>query len=263
MINKNKFLVVLGCLVLSCLSASADTKQTVTISGSTATQTVTQITFSGDDVTLTLSDASTQTVDMDDVNVALDYSTSGLSVEIGSTGWRSFSYPDAVDFSSTGATVYTATVSGSTVYLAEVTDGIVPATEGVLISGTASSTLSPSVLSGDYTLASANALIGTYDGAYTATESYTIYVLNKVDGELGFYPLASGSSLDQYKAYLNLSSGAAKLMLSFEEDTTTGISEIATEGANSDAAIYNTMGVRVDSSYKGIVIRNGKKYVVK
>ncbi len=79
-IKYNKIIVTLGCFVLSCLSAEADTKQTVTISGVESTQTVTQITFDGDNVTLTFSDNTTQTEDMADVSIALEYSTStGIS----------------------------------------------------------------------------------------------------------------------------------------------------------------------------------------
>lgn len=39
-----------------------------------------------------------------------------------------------------------------------------------------------------------------------------------------------------------------------------GVGSIITD-YDEDAPIYNIMGVRVDSSYKGIVIRNGKKYI--
>lgn len=43
---------------------------------------------------------------------------------------------------------------------------------------------------------------------------------------------------------------------------TTGISEIAVDNAKT-SPVYNTAGQRVDSSYKGIVIKNGKKVLVK
>ncbi len=79
MIIKNKILVALGCSALSCLTAAADTTQTVTVSGETLTQSVTKITFDGDNVVLTLSDATTQTVDMAEVSIALAYSaTDGI-----------------------------------------------------------------------------------------------------------------------------------------------------------------------------------------
>ncbi len=43
--------------------------------------------------------------------------------------------------------------------------------------------------------------------------------------------------------------------------TTTGIGKLTTAGASADKATYNLAGQRVDSSYKGIVIRDGKKLV--
>ena len=43
-----------------------------------------------------------------------------------------------------------------------------------------------------------------------------------------------------------------------------GIEEIVTDGAvKGNGAIYNIAGQRVDSSYKGVVIKNGKKYIAK
>ena len=42
----------------------------------------------------------------------------------------------------------------------------------------------------------------------------------------------------------------------------TAIKALAAENTN-DAAIYNIAGQKVDASYKGLVIKNGKKYIVK
>lgn len=43
----------------------------------------------------------------------------------------------------------------------------------------------------------------------------------------------------------------------------TGINGIVSDKAAKNAPVYNLSGQRVDSSYKGIVIRNGKKFVNK
>ena len=43
----------------------------------------------------------------------------------------------------------------------------------------------------------------------------------------------------------------------------TAINEINAEGANGNGAIYNISGQRVDDTYKGIVIINGKKVMKK
>lgn len=44
-------------------------------------------------------------------------------------------------------------------------------------------------------------------------------------------------------------------------DTPTGISNATVAPATQDAKIYNLAGQQVDASYKGVVIKNGKKYV--
>ncbi len=261
MTNKSKILMTLGCFLLSCFTAAADTKQTVTISGTTSTASLTKITFSGDNVVLTLSDSSSETVDMEKVTAELEYI---VPVSIGSTGWRTFSYPQATNFSNTGATVYAAVVSGSKANLTTISDGIVPADAGVLVNATASTDLEPALLIDDYELSVDNDLIGTSDGTYTATESHTTYILAYKNSVLAFYPMTVNTTLSQYKAYFNISpSSESKIALSLYDDAT-GISEIASDGSlDSDAPMYNTMGVRVSSSYKGVVIQNGKKYVIK
>lgn len=55
----------------------------------------------------------------------------------------------------------------------------------------------------------------------------------------------------------------AKVHFAFEGGSTTGISDIATDDNNNDGRIYNLAGQVVDKSYKGIVIKNGRKYLAK
>ena len=69
-----------------------------------------------------------------------------------------------------------------------------------------------------------------------------------------------------HKAYLKLKGGAgAKLILHFDDDdTATGIEEIAAEeAAASNETLYNLNGQRVSNPQKGIYIRQGKKLMVK
>lgn len=46
-------------------------------------------------------------------------------------------------------------------------------------------------------------------------------------------------------------------------EVTDGINGIVSDKAAKNAPVYNLSGQRVDSSYKGVVIRNGKKFVNK
>lgn len=55
----------------------------------------------------------------------------------------------------------------------------------------------------------------------------------------------------------------AKILVAVMAASTTGISNISAEEASKQAEIYNLSGQRVDASYKGIVVRNGRKYLRK
>lgn len=55
----------------------------------------------------------------------------------------------------------------------------------------------------------------------------------------------------------------AKIHVGVMATSTTGISNISAEEASKQAEVYNLSGQRVDASYKGIVVRNGRKYLRK
>lgn len=60
-------------------AAMADNKQTVTIDGSQVSKTVKEITFDGDNVTLTYVDGTDETRDMSLVTLAFEYTATGIS----------------------------------------------------------------------------------------------------------------------------------------------------------------------------------------
>ena len=55
----------------------------------------------------------------------------------------------------------------------------------------------------------------------------------------------------------------AKIHVAVMAASTTGISNISAEEASKQAEVYNLSGQRVDASYKGIMVRNGRKYLRK
>ncbi len=55
----------------------------------------------------------------------------------------------------------------------------------------------------------------------------------------------------------------AKIHVAVMAASTTGISNISAEEASKPAEVYNLSGQRVDASYKGFVVRNGRKYLRK
>lgn len=66
------------------------------------------------------------------------------------------------------------------------------------------------------------------------------------------------------RAYLKLpasdaSNAPARLSVKFEDENTTGIINIEREDSRTESPIYNLNGQRVGNSYRGVVIKNGKK----
>ena len=105
-----------------------------------------------------------------------------------------------------------------------------------------------------------NLLKGTASGPVTANGK--IYVLaNKKQG-LGFYKLADNEEVPQGKAYLEIDdANNARDFFGFDDGTTTSISSV-TE-VEQPTPIYNMAGQRVSSSFSGLVIQNGRKYIRK
>lgn len=64
-----------------------------------------------------------------------------------------------------------------------------------------------------------------------------------------------------YDIYFELSYGADKIYIGYTASTPTAIIEV--NGIAADEPMYNLLGVRVDNTYRGIVIQGGKKYFLK
>lgn len=71
----------MAALLLSAVSlgAAADNVQTLTINGETSDKTVARITFSGDDATLSFSDNTSATFDMELVKIEFSNTTVGIN----------------------------------------------------------------------------------------------------------------------------------------------------------------------------------------
>lgn len=115
----------------------------------------------------------------------------------------------------------------------------------------------------------ANLLMGSDEAKIFDDASYKYYILGKSGEDFGFYwqKGTSGTKVNNaaHKAFLRVpaSSGAKFLSFTFGEETT-GINGItASDAEQSGTALYNLAGQRVAKGYKGLVIKNGKKYLVK
>ena len=164
----------------------------------------------------------------------------------------------ALDFSTTGITVYTATDNKNSVTLNEVANGKIPANTPVVLykSGANGSPISIPVITG--TAPSAPA--GTNDlHVSTGTDVEHMYVLAK-NPTIGFYPW-TGANLSAGKIYLQgKDSYGAREFLGFENGTT-AINIVKTQQA--DGQYFNLAGQRVAQPTKGLYIVNGRKVVVK
>ena len=110
----------------------------------------------------------------------------------------------------------------------------------------------------------ANKLVGATKTTYAPVGSYVLQDKGKGDGAK-FYRVAAANTFDvNGHAYLKFPAEVVveAKVLSFAGDATTAIEEV-NEVAETEGAIYNLQGVQVNNSYKGIVIRGGKKFLNK
>ena len=114
-----------------------------------------------------------------------------------------------------------------------------------------------------------NLLMGSDEAKIFDDTSYKYYILGKSGEDFGFYWQIGkgGTSVKNaaHKAFLRVpaSNGAKFLSFTFGEETT-GINGItASDAEQNGTALYNLAGQRVAKGYKGLVIKNGKKYLVK
>lgn len=141
-------------------------------------------------------------------------------------------------------------------------EGVVPAGKAVLVQGTAST---------PYELTPAEEAVGetfstdlkASDGTVTAADN-KIYAFGTLNGKSGFKLVNNGIKIPAKKGYLQLTGTTAAKPTFFAFDGIgTGISHIEADAALENAAMYNLAGQRVDKSYKGVVIVNGKKMLRK
>lgn len=73
---------------------------------------------------------------------------------------------------------------------------------------------------------------------------------------------ANGVKISPFRAYFTGIPEGAPAKLNFVDEETTGITNVNAAESN-DGTLYNLAGQKVNAAYKGIVIKNGKKYLVK
>ena len=168
-----------------------------------------------------------------------------------------------------GITAFTLTyTSGSSATATEITTGVLPANTPVLLNAETASTnyyftSTGTVPDAAPTELKKGAMTGVYSTGYVPAYSYVLQ--NGADG-LGFYKVTADNtiSIGAYRAYLTPGQNAEAPMLSiaFSDGQTTGLKIVAKEQLTLDN-VFNIAGQRVANGYKGLVIKNGKKYIIK
>lgn len=143
------------------------------------------------------------------------------------------------------------------VALYKVASKVIPANTGVILMSqtTGEKTLAwgGTAVTDDFT---GNILKATGANAVVATG--TEYALLK--GEQAFAQVAADVAMPANKAYLTIDAAAAKLAINMGEAT--AINNVETND-NAAQPIYNVAGQQVNGSYKGLVIKGGKKFIQK
>lgn len=182
-----------------------------------------------------------------------------------SSGFATFCASYSVDYGSLGLEAYAVKLNADKKAVTlEKIEGVVPAGKAVLLKGTPGE--SYKLTTGAGTEAVFDTDLKVSDGTATSSDKIAVYGLATVDGQDGFYKASAGTTIPVKCAYLEVANSAslAKFYsLGEHSGSTTGITSVKNEAAGNNAPMYNLAGQSVDKGYKGIVIKNGKKIVLK
>lgn len=200
---------------------------------------------------------------------------SSVPVTISSVGWATYCSPYALDFSETGAAVYTAARNTTTnnITLSEVSGGQVPANTGVILYKNGGGDINPAVIASANPIGNNNELVGIVKNTtvtYNPSEGIYNYIMewDDVSNKPMFSKAAAnGATLTANKAYLSTdynveNSLARALAVASDAIETTGINNVQNSGIKAQG-YYNLNGQRVSNPTKGLYIVNGRKVVVK
>ena len=244
---------------------------------------------SNETVVASSSSASSKSKEIDLSSIATDYTTgyitagggvriwsltvaiepTDINVSVTSAKYATFSDHVARDFSTSGITVLKAVPDGAgKVDLEEISDGIVPANEGVVLYSddevNAAIPATKATGTGDF---SDNEMVANVVKTWITEDggsSKVNYILSNGTNGVGFYKAkAAGANLAAHRAYLSTAATAgAREYLEFAFGETTDITKIENTKQGVEG-YYNLNGQRVAQPQKGLYIVNGKKVVIK
>ncbi len=194
------------------------------------------------------------------------------SVTSASEGYATFgyAYDTHVETMPDGAEVkYASNITDGSITWTAFTNNDIPAYAGALLKGVGAYKFVPSASALSSLDENTDYLRGQIENAQKKYDQYdgrTLYVLTKVDDNIGFYKAAAdpGSWLNPNTAYLNVPNGKIPSARDFFalDDETTGIEAVKAE-QKLNGEYFNLAGQRVAQPTKGMYIVNGKKVVIK
>lgn len=186
------------------------------------------------------------------------------TVTISPSGYSTYAAYYPVDYSKLGLKAYAVKLNDAKdgVAFTEI-PGVVPAGVPVLLKGNAGTEYALNKADG---WSSVSTDLKASDGTSASTDAATLYALSTVDGVTAFYPVKQASAIPAKRCYLEVKGTSAKaafFSLGTNFGETTGISSVENKVEKADAPVYNLAGQLVGKDYKGLVIKNGKKFVIK
>ena len=187
------------------------------------------------------------------------------TVTISPSGYSTYAAYYPVDYSKLGLTAYTVKLNEGKTGIVMDNDvvGVVPAGVAVLLKGTPNTPCALPKAEGGSPVSTD---LKMSDGNATSTVAATLYALATVNDLTAFYPVKKDSKIPAKRCYLEVngtSQKAAFYSLGTNVGETTGISSVENKVEKADAPVYNLAGQLVGKDYKGLVIKNGKKFVIK
>lgn len=187
-----------------------------------------------------------------------------VAATIGTPGYATFSSTYALDLDNiSGGEAYVVTSAANGYIHLEEATGVVPANTGLILKKVGGGEVTIPVSASAGTAPTTNYLVAvTADDTNVPTGSYVL----AADGDVaGFYLIdETPATLNAGKAYLSseIGSGNAKLRIDVADDAT-AIMNVNAVPAIENSVFYNVAGQRVNAAYKGVVIKDGKKYLRK
>lgn len=186
------------------------------------------------------------------------------SLTIPSSSFATYAASYPVDYDKLGLKAYAVKLNDAKdgVEFTEI-PGVVPAGVPVLLKGDANKEYALDKVDG---WSPVSTDLKASDGTSASKDETTLYALSTVDGVTAFYPVKQNSAIPAKRCYLEVKGTSAKaafFSLGTNFGETTGISSVENKVEKEDATVYNLAGQAVGKGYKGLVIKNGKKFVIK